>query len=76
MNDLSKSLIEIAVSYLGPAGERFMTRQLTHLEGGVTLETLTRDNLPELAQWVERSSALLLDDKAKASEFAEKVKSI
>jgi hypothetical protein len=74
MNDLSKSLIEIAIGYLGPAGERFMARQLTHLEGGITLETITRDHLAELARWVEISSALLLDDKAKANEFAEKIK--
>jgi len=75
MNDLSKKLVEIAISYLGPAGERFMTRQVTsHLQGNITLETLQPEHLPELAKWVAISSDLLLNDKAKSGEFAEKVR--
>ena len=73
MNDLSKTLIEIATSYLGPGGERFMVRQVTsHLEGGVTLETLQPAQLPELSKWIEVSAALLID-KTQAAEFAQKI---
>jgi hypothetical protein len=75
MNDLSKKLVEIAIGYLGPAGERFMARQVTaHLQGDLTLETLRPEHLPELAKWVAISSDLLLNDKAKSTEFAEKIR--
>jgi len=76
MNDLAKTLVDIAVDYLGPAGERFMARQLTHLAGGVTLATISREHLPELAKWVGISSVLLLDNKVKAEEFADKVRNV
>ena len=75
MNNLSKQLIEIATNYLGPAGERFITRQVTsHLEGGITLETLAPEHLPELSKWVGVSAALLLTDPAKVTAFVEEVK--
>lgn len=75
MNDLSKQLVEIAISYLGPGGERFMTRQVeAHLAGGVTLETLAPEHLPELSKWVGISAGLLLSDPSQVAEFVEKVK--
>jgi hypothetical protein len=75
MNTLSEKLVEIAIGYLGPAGERFMERQVTmHLQGGITLDTLQPEHLPELSRWVAISSDLLLDNKTKSGEFAERVR--
>jgi hypothetical protein len=57
--------------YLGPATESFLARQCKgHLN--VDIAAITPAHLKELAVWVERSGALIMEP-AKASELAKKI---
>ena len=71
---LYDSAIEAAKPYMGPAAEKFMTRQIKeHL--GIEPANLTVDNLPDLASWCISSGKLVMgEDKAK--ELADKVKAL
>lgn len=68
----SSSIFEQAVAiseeYLGPAGERFMRRQITtHL--GITPETLSRKHLPDLVDWTRLAFTMLTNDEKEVRNF-------
>ena len=59
---LIDDVIAIAETYLGPAAERFIKRQITFHLNKKPAE-LTREDLPKLVEWVKLSLALLTEDK-------------
>lgn len=69
---LYNDIVGISRDYLGPAGERFMRRQiLTHL--GKEPEELTQKDVPELVSWVRLTFALLTDDTRMIDAFTERL---
>jgi hypothetical protein len=67
--------VEIAVSYMGPAGRKFLERQTSAHMSGLPLDKLETRHLGDLAKWIEVSAGLLMDAK-KASEFAGKIRTL
>jgi len=71
MSDLSNKVLDIAVTYLGPAAKQFLERQCSaHLSS--SFDALAPDQLPDLAKWIGISAGLVIG-KDKAEEFANKV---
>lgn len=55
--------VQITEEYLGPAGERFLRRQIeTHLK--IEPEQLQKQNIPKLLDWTTIAFALLTSDEA------------
>lgn len=75
MSSLSDKAVEIATSYMGPAGKRFLERQTISHMNRLPLERIENNHLVELAKWVEISAGLLLDPGS-ATEFAKKIRSL
>ena len=64
--------IHITKDYLGPAAERFIARQITfHLKKDP--ELLTKKDIPQLAEWVKVSIAILTDDKEMVDDFTRRI---
>lgn len=62
------SVVAITEDYLGPAGGRFIDRQIQfHL--GKRAESLTHDDLPKLVEWVKVSISLLTDDRKMVDDY-------
>lgn len=71
---LYDEVVDLARLYLGPAGKKFVDRQIKgHLE--IESAQLDASHLDELATWCYTSSKILMDD-AKAREFSEKVRTL
>ena len=71
MSALSDKLRNLSKPYLGPAAESFLSRQCKgHLN--IDMAAITSAHLKDLAAWVERSGALIMDP-AKAAELAGKI---
>lgn len=67
--------VEISELYLGPAGERFLRRQIdTHL--GIEPELLNKTQLPKLTEWIELAFSLLTNDRYEVSSFTDNLLSI
>ena len=70
--NIYQQAVEITKDYLGPAAERFINRQiLFHLQKEPNL--LTKKDIPQLAEWVKVSIAVLTDDKKMVDEFTERM---
>ena len=71
---LYDDVVKIAKLYLGPAAERFVTRQVSsHLNKAVT--ELAAGDLEELAKWCFVSGRLVMPEE-RAKEFGEAIKKI
>ena len=71
---LYDDIIEVARPFLGPATERFISRQITgHLR--IAESQLTPEHLDELAKWCHVSGKLVISDE-RAQELSDKVKSL
>jgi len=67
---LYEQAVTICEEYLGPAGERFLQRQIhTHLH--IEPENLKQKDIYALVDWACLSFALLTDDPAEVESFAE-----
>lgn len=72
---LYEKAVDICTDYLGPAGERFMRRQIaTHLSKAP--EELSQDDLPELSNWVRLAFAMLTDDAQVTEEFSSRLRAL
>lgn len=70
--NLYKKAVEISEDYLGPAGERFIRRQITtHLN--IEPEQLQKKQLPELAQWLHAAFAVITRDVHYVNEYVEAI---
>jgi len=71
---LYDQVVDVARVYLGPAAEKFVTRQIrTHLN--IESAQLGKQHLDELAHWCNISGALAMNED-KAKEFSNKVKAL
>jgi hypothetical protein len=60
-NSLYKDVVEATSIYLGPAADRFITRQIVgHLDKAP--EKLKKSDLSQLIKWIKPAMALLTDD--------------
>lgn len=60
--------VKVCEEYLGPAGERFIRRQIsTHL--GISPESLEKRSLPKLVNWSSMAFALLTNDAQDVESF-------
>lgn len=66
---LYQQVVKVTREYLGPATERFISRQIqTHLRKQP--EDLTESDLAELVDWVKIAIALLTEDAKLVDDFA------
>lgn len=64
--------VVLSEEYLGPAGERFLRRQIkTHL--AITPEKLTSKDLPLLVTWVSLAFALLTDNADDVQSYSSRL---
>lgn len=74
-SSLYDAAVEASKEYLGPAGERFMRRQITtHL--GITPEDLRAKDVEQLVTWVRLTFAVLTDNTEQVDAFAESLLSL
>ncbi|HJQ08753.1 MAG TPA: hypothetical protein VJ836_04715 [Candidatus Saccharimonadales bacterium] len=74
-NTIYEQVVDISRDYLGPAGERFMRRQInTHLRKEP--EDLTVNDIPELINWTRLTLALLTDDTRLIDSFTDRLTSL
>lgn len=68
---LYENAVALANHYIGPAGQRFIDRQITtHLN--IKTAELNTSHLPELSKWCYSSGKLVIDEKL-AGEFRDAV---
>ena len=74
-NDLYIKAVKVTEEYLGPAGERFIRRQIsTHLN--IEPEMLDKKSLPKLVNWSSIAFALLTDNPRDREAFTNDLKSL
>ena len=62
-------VVAIAMQHLGPAGERFMRRQIQmHLK--TTPQDLKHEDIPELLEWSKLAFAMLTDTQEYIDAFS------
>lgn len=65
---LYQEIVAIAEKFLGPAGERFVQRQISfHLKKKP--EEITKEDIPKISEWIKVSLALLTNDKKEVEDF-------
>jgi hypothetical protein len=70
--DLYVSLVAIASDYLGPAGERFIDRQMQNLLKKNPAE-LTTDDIDTLIDWSRIALTVITDKKEVIAEFIDRI---
>ena len=72
---LYKKAVLVSEEYLGPAGERFIRRQITtHLD--IEPEKLDKKSLPKLINWSSIAFALLTNNSRDIESFTQDLKSL
>lgn len=72
INNTHLKLCKVLESYLGPAANRFVERQIKfHLQKPP--QDVTRDDIPELTEWIKISMALLTEDRNSIDECEQKL---
>lgn len=67
--------LKVSEDYLGPAGERFLRRQISeHL--GIIPENLKQHQLHKLVQWTELAFSLLTNDRHEVNAFTSNLLSL
>lgn len=67
--------VHVTESYLGPAGERFLRRQIeTHLK--IEPENLQKKNLPVLINWTSIAFALITSNDEEIDGFTKALSSL
>jgi len=70
---LVDQILEISQDYLGPAADRFVERQISmHLKKRP--ETLTKQDVYKLIDWIKLSFALLTNDTGMVEQYAQRLK--
>lgn len=74
-NTLYLKTVRVTEDYLGPAGERFIRRQIsTHLN--IEPESLNKKNLSTLIEWSVIAFAMVTNDSKDIDAFTEELKSL
>lgn len=72
---LYETVVETSNEYLGPAGERFIRRQIdNHLN--ITPEQIKKKDLKELIDWIKPAIALLTNDTGHVENFSNELRSL
>lgn len=72
---LYNQTVIITEEYLGPAGERFIRRQIgTHL--GIEPEKLRKDDLSKLIDWTSLAFALLTNNRVEVESFTRNLRAL
>lgn len=67
---LYQEVVDITTSYLGPAAERFITRQIkTHLHKNP--DQLSPEDIAKLVDWIKIAIALLTEDDKTVQDYTE-----
>lgn len=70
--NLYTKVVEVSEEFLGPAGERFIRRQVqTHFD--IAPESLQRRHLPELVDWIKLTFTMVTSDATVVNDFATKL---
>lgn len=73
--DLYKEAVMISKDFLGPAGERFIRRQIrTHL--AIEPEALQPKHIDELVRWVRLTFAVLTDNAHDVETFSARLRGL
>lgn len=71
-NQLYDQAVIISEEFLGPAGERFIRRQIeTHFK--IEPEQLKSAHIPELVDWVRLTFTMLTDDTQHVDSFSRRL---
>lgn len=74
-NTLYHKTVRVTEEYLGPAGERFIRRQIsTHLN--MEPESLDKQNLNKLIDWSRLAFAMVTNDSKDIDSFTKDLKSL
>jgi hypothetical protein len=74
-NTLYHKTVQVTEEYLGPAGERFIRRQIsTHLN--IEPEQLDKHNLSKLIDWSSIAFALMTNNPKDIDEFTHDLRSL
>lgn len=66
--DLYQKVLAVTTDFLGPAAERFISRQIkTHLNKDP--EQITTDDIAKLSEWIKVAIALLTEDSQIVDDF-------
>lgn len=69
---LYPKVVEVSEEFLGPAGERFIRRQVeTHLS--IKPENITAQHLPQLVEWMRLMFAMLTNDTKVVDDFSNRL---
>ncbi|MDB5178277.1 MAG: hypothetical protein JWN01_220 [Patescibacteria group bacterium] len=70
--ELYRQVASITEEYLGPAAERFISRQISfHLDKKP--QELTADDLPKLTEWTKVTFGLLTEDRHMIDEYTNRM---
>ena len=70
--NLYKKVVDISEEFLGPAGERFMRRQIeTHFD--ISAEKIQARHLPELVDWTRLTFNMITNDPQVVNDFANRL---
>jgi hypothetical protein len=69
---LYDQVVEITSQYLGPASERFISRQI-QMHIGKEPQDLTHKDLEKLIDWIKLSIALLTEDNKLVEDFSKRL---
>ncbi len=70
-----KQAVDITRDYLGPAADRFLSRQIAYHLHKEPHELTSRD-IPGLAEWAKVSIAILSEDRKVVDEFSKRIMSL
>ena len=74
-NSLYKDVVEATAVYLGPAADRFITRQIVgHLDKAP--EKLKKNDLRDLIKWIKPAMALLTEDTRMVDKYIDSLTGI
>lgn len=72
MTTIYQDAVNITRDYLGPAADRFVTRQVAfHLKKKP--EEVTKEDIPKLVEWLKVSIAMLTEDAKMVDDCAQRV---
>ena len=72
MPDVYDKIITIVDDYLGPAGQRFVDRQIVfHLKKKP--QDITHNDVPGLVEWVKVTLSLLTDDASAVKDCSDRI---
>jgi len=70
-----RQVVRVSYVYLGPAADRFISRQITHHLQRQP-DTLQTTDLPELIDWIRLAMSFLTDDQELVNDYAHRLQAL